>query len=425
LQILSERLHDPRFLQLIRELLKAGYLEGWRYHATLSGAPQGAVLSPLLSNVYLDRLDQFVEHKLIPAWTRGNKRRRNPAYASIAKRIHHGRRKGQREQVGLWRKQLRRLPSLDPHDPSYRRLRYVRYADDWLLGFDGTRREAEGLKQTIAAWLGEQLHLTLSEEKTLLTHATTGAAHFLGYELVNQQSNDKLTGGRRSINGSIGLRVPARVLDQQCRRYMKGGKPIHRAALLEESDFSIVARYQQEYRGVVGYYLPAVNVYVLNKLQWVMQNSLLKTLARKHRTRMSAMRRKYQTTTQTPEGKRLKCLAVKVERSGRRPLIAQFGGISLTRQPRATLDDAPHVHRNPRTEILTRLLANACELCGSGQDIEVHHIRALRDLKDKGGRERPPWVRRMAALNRKTLAVCHGCHRAIHSGRSGGHPRSA
>ncbi len=420
LRILGEKVHDPRFLRLIRELLEAGYLEDWRYHTTMSGTPQGGVLSPLLSSIYLDQFDRFVELELIPAWTRGEQRRKNPAYVKIAKRIHHARRNGQKAEVKVWRKQLRQLPSLDPHDPDYRRLRYVRYADDWLIGFCGTRQEAEAIKQKIGTWLREHLNLTLSEEKTLITHATRGAAHFLGYELINQQSNDRIALGRRSLNGSIGLRVPHDVITEQCRRYMTTGKPIHRTHLLEESDFSIVARYQQEYRGVVQYYRLAVNVYALHTLYWVMRQSLLKTLARKHKTRMAAMRRKYATTVETPEGKRLRCLQVRVDRDGREPLKAQFGGISLIRHPGAMLDDTPPVYRNRRTELLTRLLANRCELCGAEEDIQVHHIRKLRDLTDKGGRERPPWVKRMAALQRKTLVVCHGCHRAIHTGRPPG-----
>lgn len=417
MRILSEKVHDPRFLRLIRELLEAGYLEDWRHHATMSGTPQGGVLSPLLSSLYLDQFDQFLERELIPAWNRGAQRRKNSAYAKIAKRIHHGRRKDQKAEVKRWRKQLRQLPSLDPHDPDYRRLRYVRYADDWLLGFCGTRQEAETIKQTIGTWLREQLNLTLSEEKTLITHATQDAAHFLGYELVNQQSDDRIAIGRRSLNGSIGLRVPHDVITEHCRRYMRAGKPIHRTQLLEESDFSIVARYQQDYRGVVQYYQLAVNVYALHTLYWVMLQSLLKTLARKHKTRMSAMRRKYAATVETPEGKRLRCLQVRVERKGREPLTAQFGGISLIRHPGASIDDSPTVYRNRRTELLTRLLANRCELCGAQANIQVHHVRKLRDLMDKGGRERPLWVKRMAALQRKTLVVCQGCHTAIHAGR--------
>jgi len=168
------------------------------------------------------------------------------------------------------------------------------------------------------------------------------------------------------------------------------------------------------------YYALATNVYAFNKLHWVMQQSLIKTLARKHKTRMSTIRGKYKTTTRTPEGKRLTCLQVRVERTGKRPLVAQFGGISLTRKPQAILNDTPYVYRSVRTEILKRLLANVCELCGSDEAIEVHHVRKLAALKRRDGREQPPWVKRMRALRRKTLVVCQTCHQNIHAGRPTG-----
>ncbi len=130
IEILGEQVHDPRFLRLIRELLNAGYLEDWTYHHTLSGTPQGAIVSPILSNIYLDRFDRYVEQELLPAWTQGSQRHHNPTYVRIAKNIRRGKRQGQKAAVKAWYKQLRQLPSLDPHDPIYRRLRYIRYADD-------------------------------------------------------------------------------------------------------------------------------------------------------------------------------------------------------------------------------------------------------------------------------------------------------
>jgi len=417
IDILHEQIHDTRFLRLIRELLNAGYLEEWQFHRTLSGTPQGAILSPILSNIYLDRFDQYVEHALIPAWTRGTHRHRNPAYVRLTKLIRRGRQRGQTTAVKAWSRQLRQLPSVDTHDPTYRRLRYLRYADDWVLGFAGPKAEAEMIKQVLTQWLHTTLHLTLSPEKTLITHATTGTATFLGYTIVTQHSNTKYRFGRRSINGSIGLRVPRGVADRYGKRYLKAGKPYQRTELLEESDFSIVTRYQQEYRGIVQYYALATNIYAFNKLHWVMQQSLLKTLARKHQTRMSSIRAKYKTTTLTPAGKRLTCLQVRVDRANKPPLVAQFGGISLTRQPRTILNDTPYVYRSVRTEILKRLLARTCELCGSTEHIEVHHIRKLADLTHRNGRDQPPWVKRMRALRRKTLVVCQTCHHNIHAGR--------
>src|SRR6266516_7627539 len=180
------------------------------------------------------------------------------------------------------------------------------------LGYDGTRQEAEEIKRKIGVWLQENLKLTLSEEKTLITHAVKGAARFLGYQIVNQQYNNHIyKGRRRSLNGTIGLRIPEDVIEKQCAQYQKNGKPASRPKLLEDDDFSIVERYQQEYRGIVQYYLLAYNVGRLNKLRWIAEQSLMKTLACKHQTSVAAMYAKYKAKTQTPEGKTLTCLEVK------------------------------------------------------------------------------------------------------------------
>jgi group II intron reverse transcriptase/maturase len=423
LQILGEKLHDKRFLQVLAELLQAGYMEDWQYHRTLSGVPQGGVVSPILSNIYLDRLDQYVETMLIPAYTRGKQRRTNPPYNRIGEKLHRLRRAGKKEAAKQLRKQLQTLPSYDPHDPHYRRLHYVRYADDWLLGFAGPRQEAEEIKTAIAGYLRDNLKLTLSDEKTLITHASTEAARFLGYGIVNQQDNSMHTAQRRSINGRIGLRVPASVVRKTCARYARKGKITHRTELLEDSDYSIVARYQQEYRGTVQYYLLAYNVSTLSRLHWVMEQSLLKTLARKHKTRMAVLRAKYRATTQTAEGKTRRCLEVRVERAGKEPLVARFGGIALARQPSAILNEIPYVNKGGRTELLKRLLADTCELCGSNENVEVHHIRKLADVMKHKGKIPPAWAQQMAARRRKTLVVCRTCHVAIHAGRPTRQPK--
>jgi group II intron reverse transcriptase/maturase len=151
LGILGEKIHDNRFLRLLRNMLQAGYLEDWEWNATLSGAPQGEVASPILSNIYLDRLDTFVETVLIPHYTRGEHRKRNPTYVEVTQALKRARSRGDRGRVRQLRKQQRSLPSGDPHDPGYRRLRYARYADDQLLGFTGPKAEAEQIKTRLAA----------------------------------------------------------------------------------------------------------------------------------------------------------------------------------------------------------------------------------------------------------------------------------
>src|SRR5258705_2297579 len=234
--ILAESIHDNRFLRLVRNMLQAGYLEDWIWGATLSGAPQGGVVSPILSNVYLHRLDFFVERILIPQYTRGERRVSNPAYKRGTSAIERARKRGDRVKVRELRKRQRSLPSLDPQDPGYRRLRYVRYADDHLLGFTGPKAEAEKIKVRLARFLREDLKLELNQEKTLITHASTEAAKFLGYEITVQHSNQKITKGRRAVNGSVRLRVPRSVIKAKCSLYQHRGKPAPRTPLVNKSD---------------------------------------------------------------------------------------------------------------------------------------------------------------------------------------------
>ena len=419
LSILGEKIHDNRFLRLLRHLLQAGYLEDWQYHKTLSGSPQGGVVSPILSTIYLDKLDTFVEQTLLPTYNRGETRRIHPQYRLIYKRLYRRRKAGKLKEANALAKQLRTLPQGDSADPNYRRLRYIRYADDTLFGFAGPKVEAEEIKQQLKEFLQDILKLELSEEKTLITHAKTEAARFLGYEIVAQQGNDQLDQhGKRCINGVIGLRVPIDAIDARCRLYMKRNKPIHRPALLFESDYTIIDRYQAEYRGMVQYYLLAYNVCRLSKLHFVMERSFTRTLANKHKSTAKQMRNKYRSTIETPYGP-MKCLKVTVEReNGKNPLVAYFGGIALRRQKEVTLhDQTPRMFDGTRSELVKRLLAETCEMCGSKEDIEVHHIRKLADLNIEGRPEKPAWIKRMAARRRKTLVVCQDCHDAIHTGR--------
>lgn len=283
-EILSEKIHDGRFLRLVRNMLTAGYLEDWRWNATLSGAPQGGVVSPILSNIYLHKLDQFVETALIPQYTRGKIRKRNPAYNKANKGSIDARRRGDRDQARELRQELRRLPVGDPCDPGYRRLRYSRYADDHLLGFIGPKVEAEEIRAQLTEFLRDELRLELSAEKTLITHARTRAARYLGYEIIVQHGDSKIIRGQRAVNGKVALRVPLDVIKAKHAPYLRFGKPWHRAVLQNLDDFDIVKIYGAEYRGIVQYYLLANDVWRLNRLCRDAQTSMLKTLAAKHQS---------------------------------------------------------------------------------------------------------------------------------------------
>src|SRR5260370_35663972 len=132
-----------------------------------------------------------------------------------------------------------------------------------LFGFTGPKAEAEQIKHRLAPFLHDDLKLELSPDKTLITHARTGAARFLGYEITVQHADRKLARGRRSVNGAIALRVPVTVVKAKCAPYLSLGKPEHRPERVNLGDHEIVGIYGAEYRGIIQYYLLAGDVWRL------------------------------------------------------------------------------------------------------------------------------------------------------------------
>lgn len=430
LNIIEQAIPDRRFLKLLKGMLTAGYMEDWRYYGTYSGVPQGGICSPVLSNIYLTVLDKFVEEELIPQYTRGKKRKRNPEYAKLEREMRRARQAGRGEDLKGLYAQLRAIPAVDPQDEDYRRLRYVRYADDVLLGFAGPKAEAEQVRQELADFLESTLKLELSAEKTLITHATEARARFLGYEIHCPRGN-KITRhstgmhrGRtrlRAISGQILLSVPDDVVKRHLRRYMRKGKPIHRAELLYNSDFEIINLYNQEFQGLANYYCMAHNVSTqMYKLKYVVAQSLAKTLAAKFKKNAKWAYRTYRHKFETGVTGFRKIVHRKPPKA---PLVAKFGAerILYIKNPPYLEEKKPKVISG-RAELVTRLLADQCELCGSTDRIEVHHVRALKDVRKRyqGQRNPPDWATFMMKRNRKTVVVCHQCHTQITYGRYDG-----
>jgi len=412
--ILAEKIHDQRFLRLIRHMLKAGYLEDWEYHDTLSGVPQGGVASPVLSSIYLNKLDEFVERELIPRYTRGASRARNPEYMRMKSRRDSARRRGDRATARDLTRQMRTLPSVDPMDPGYRRLRYIRYADDHILGFIGPKAEAEQIKAGLTRFLRETLRLELNQDKTLISHARTQPARFLGYHIIVQHCDTRITYGRRSANGRIALRVPPDVIKAKITPYRRRGKPWHRPGLQNLDDHDIVRTYGAEYRGIVNYYLLAQDVWRLSTLCWYAQTSMLKTLAAKHKSSVAKMAVRYKAKVITGHGPRT-CFEARRHRQGKKDLVARFGGIPLRQNRRAVIHDpAPARTGYPRKELIHRLRKRWCELCEHGTTVTVHQAAALKHL-GRPGPGQPAWAALMAKMRRKTLIVCAACHEYIHA----------
>jgi group II intron reverse transcriptase/maturase len=422
LEIIRRDIHDGRLLNLIEGLLKAGYMEDWRYHDTLSGTPQGGIISPLLANIYLNELDRFFEDTLKPQYTNGGRRGQNPAYGNIQHRMATARKRGDLVEVNRLKLERRKMPSMNPCDPNYRRLRYVRYADDFLLGFAGPKNEAEVIRQRLSDFLGQRLKLTLSVEKTFITHATDGKAKFLGYEIAVGEQEDFITKGSRAVNGRITLWMPQKVAHKYRDSYSRRGKISHRAELLVDSDYTILSRYQAVLKGIYNYYCMAINVSAqMSNIRWTLETSMLKTLAYKLQRSVSEIVRRYKVAESDN-----KMFRVVIERPDKAPLVAVFGGFPLERRPEGLgvtdfkPDPAWFKPGGKRSEVVQRLVAGKCELCEREGLVAVHHIRKLADIDRPGRRPRTPWEKIMSARKRKTLVVCEPCHEAIHAGRYDG-----
>jgi group II intron reverse transcriptase/maturase len=422
LDLIRQDIHDQRFLKLLKGMLKAGYLEEWTYHQTYSGVPQGGVISPILSNIILNKLDEFVEKELIPKYTQGKHRRADPEYNRLSRKMKQARREKDLKIYRQLENRRRCIPRGQPNDENFRRLRFCRYADDFALGFIGPKSEALAIKTQIKAFL-QTIKLTLSEEKTLITHAVEGRVRFLGYDIHVARNNQRITQHQtahkrksRAVNGKVMLSVPPEVARQWRTRYTCKGKPIHRADLLNQSDYEIVTAFNVECQGLLNYYILAQNVHKrLAVVRYVFWQSLAKTLAAKHKKKSTWVYRRY--TGKLENGRKVIRVIIPREEP-KKPLVATFGAKPIRYVKSAVINDEIPRPFYKKAELVQRLLANQCELCRSTKDVEVHHVRKLADIRRKyKGRKHPPqWVVFMMSRNRKTIVVCRECHHKIHTG---------
>ena len=367
-RILAEKIHDQRFLRLIGSMLKAGFLEDWQYHETLSGSPQGGVVTPPTQWITRAMVTLRICVGVVPAGAGG-------AGASGDA-----------------------VPDGD-----------LLRADEDILD-----QQPQQIKARLAEFLRDDLGLELNQAKTLISHARSQRARFLGYDITVQHSSTKITNGRRSVSGQIALRVPPEVVRAQCARYRQHGKPWPRSRLQNLDDYDIVRIYGAEYAGVVNYYLLAQDVWRLSTLCWHAVTSMLKTLAAKHHSTVTKMAARYRAKIVTSDSLR-RCFEARLTREGKRDLVARFGGIALRQNRRAVITDpGPVPVRLPRRELLLRLRRRHCELCDKGATVAVHQVAGLRQLGIPGPGQ-PSWAALMAKMRRKTLVVCVPCHEHIHA----------
>ncbi|WP_417182693.1 reverse transcriptase domain-containing protein [Alistipes putredinis] len=427
--ILRERISDDRFIRLIRKFLKAGYVEDWTFHNTYSGMPQGGIVSPILANIYLDKLDKYVK-EYIRHFDMGTKRRPGKESNDLANERKRTVRKLKKIKDGTEKAALvarlkaieqerAAFPSGDEMDGSYRRLKYIRYADDFILGVIGSKEDALRIKEDIKSFLSESLALELSEEKTLITH-TGKSAKFLGYEITvtrnNHQRRDVQGRLRRTYGKRVRLNVSMATLRDKLLEYgameikLRNGKEIWkpkcRSGLIFNDDLEILDRYNRETVGFCNYYLIANNCVVLHNFRYIMEYSMYKTFAGKYRSTVRKINKKYRLN---------KLFTVKYEQKG---VIKSrtFYKTSFKRRTTAfngSCDIEPYsIADVSRTNLTDRLKAEKCELCGATGKLIMHHVRNLKDLKGKES-----WERLMSARKRKTIALCPSCHRLRHLGK--------
>ena len=430
--ILAERIKDEKFLRLIRKFLKAGYLEDWQYHNTYSGTPQGGIISPILANIYLDKLDRYME-ELKKRFDKGAVRAVYPETYELEKKrgvlAKKLRNTNSEEEKQVLTEKIREIdrkkltiPYSDPFDTSFKRLQYVRYADDFLIGVIGSKEDAIAIKEQVKAFVADTLVLELSDEKTLITHSEK-RARFLGYDIYVRRSaatkKDKTGRLCRHLNGTVCLEMPTELMRKKLLEYsaMTIEKTVYgkdnwkakaRYYLKDNDDLEILDQYNSEIRGLRNYYRIANNAAHASSFGYIMQYSMFKTFATKYRTTMRRMIGKLRI------GKNFGVRFTDKKGKTKTRLFYNEGFARKPLQKNAVVDVIPQtVMYSSKTSLMARLSAGQCELCGKTDcEIEMHHVRKLKDLKGKSY-----WERFMIARNRKTLALCLDCHEKLHSGK--------
>lgn len=428
IRTIGKKIKDARFLKLIQLFLKAGYMENWKYYGTYSGCPQGGILSPILANICLNELDSYIE-RLRKDFDIRTPYKTTPEYKALERKRANLRGKISRRNPGnernaliaeykaLTAKQLSTPAKL--HDD--KKLKYVRYADDFLIAVNGSKEDCEWIKAKLTDFIHGELNMELSQEKTLITHSNS-PARFLGYDIrvrrdqkIKPRHKKNGKDKQRTMNYTVELLIPMQAKIEKfllshgvAKQRADNGKlePCKRDALLRLTDLEIVATYNAELRGICNYYYLASNYRSLNYFSYLMEYSCLKTLARKHKCKVSKIYDKYRA------GAKRWGVPYETKAGMKRWYLTKFNEIDGKRSE----DIVPQAISNfakSKTTFDARLKAKVCELCGrtDADKYEIHHVNKVKNLKGK-----EPWEQIMIAKRRKTMVVCCDCHQQIHHG---------
>jgi len=424
INLLSKKIDDGRLLVLIQRFLEAGHFEFKVVHNSLSGTPQGNGLSPILANIYLHTFDLYLE-ELSKQYSKGTEKHRNPLYKQLISQRQKAIRQGDKAKAMQVLKQMQTIPSANPMDELFIRVHGCRYADDFLVCVTGSRALACEIKEKLGDFLKQTLKLELNQEKTSITNLAKTRVRFLGYELSKSQCNTKLTKDRhghkrRSINGNIQLLVPGQVIRDKLEPFRIGCKPYPCKARSNLSIREIFDMYNAEIRGLYEYYCLATDVSKkLTRFKYFHYGSLLKTIAGKERSSVMAVVCKYGVVVPRRQGTGVKrIIGVQYEtKAGSKTMTYFDEPLVWVKYPPVKLLDffGPLLGGG---HLLKRFRACVCELCGSSDGVVVHHVRKLKEVKQRycrQGKMPPVWAATMLKIRRKTLVVCHSCHAEIHS----------
>ena len=420
IDLLRRRIQDEYFISLMWKFLRAGYLEQWNHNVTYSGTPQGSGMSPILANIYLHELDVYVMNLKTEFDTAAEKRTKNRAYVNASaalryakKRVENNHSKENVRKYKSLQKAMMAMPSKEVKDENYKRIQYNRYADDFLIGVIGSKEDAVCVKAKVKAFLTEKLKLTMSEEKTRVTHSSA-LVRYLGYDVTVSKSRETKRckqGLRRVWAGSVFIYIPhkkwaSKLLEYKAIRIVKGEdgketwKAIHRNNLLFRSEVKIISKYNAEIRGLYNFYRLASNVYVLNNFFYMMRNSCFKTFASKYRTKTREIRHKY-----IVDG----VFGVNyMTKAGEKRCEFYHDGFTQNKSPAPAYTDviAEYRHYAKKNSLAGRIRKGICEMCmKQEQEIHMHHVKKLKDLTGN-----KPSERLMMEIRRKSLALCEGCY---------------
>jgi group II intron reverse transcriptase/maturase len=421
-KIIGSKVKDARIIKLIYKFLKAGYMEDWQYNRTYSGAPQGNVVSPLFANIYLHELDKFVT-QMAEDFDKPKDKQYSDEYAHIKHKLENIRLKlkkaegKEREELIGQKKSLhQQLVKTPCKSQTDKKIRYFRYADDFIIGVIGSKEDCQQIKRQLSEFVLGNLKMELSDEKTLITHSNN-YARFLGYDIRVRRNNNtvKPVGSRhitkRTLNNITELCVPLQdkimsfLFEKSIVKQVDGQiEPIHRKSLLRATELEVVSAYNAELRGICNYYHMASNFYKLDYFAYLMEYSCLKTLAAKHKSSIAKVKRKYK------DGKGKWCIPYQTKTGRKQLYFAKYADAKEVKNPSDKRTNAAVGYAFSTTTFEKRLKAKQCELCGTTESerYEIHHVNKVKNLSGK-----KPWERVMIAKQRKTIVVCKECHHTI------------